>query len=782
MEHNNSLKSLLAPYRALDLTDRNGYFCSKILADLGARIIRLEKPGMERDFWWWAYNRDKELEYLDIEKDKTKVLALAREADFVIESFKPGYLKELGLGYTDLQKVNPGLVLTSITPFGQTGPYKDFKASDLEIMASSGVMYLLGDNDRPPVRIGFPQSFLLASAYAAVGTLIAHHWRLATGEGQHVDTSAQESLFDVLMNAMFFYTWQGMNPVRNGKYRFGVSGGMFLHPLVWKCKDGHVSYLLQAGKLGAHSNSTIARYIDSEGMLTDFLRNVDWDNLVLSDKNPEQMAAFWQPFADFFSRHTTKEIYQISLKERAQIFPVNTVKDSLDDEQLNARDFWQEQTIPELTKKVLLPGSFAKISVQSESSQVPDSTRNEKKPKNLPFDGLKVADFSWVATGPWITRWLAAYGAEVIKIESAHRLDANRIAGPNKDDMPGPNRSAYFLVYNGGKKSATLNLNNPEGRELAKGLVKWADIVVESFAPGQMKKWGLSYDELREINPRMIMLSASMMGATGPHSRQPGLGMLMTSLVGFTSVTGWPDRDPVFIWGAYTDVPTSRIGASVLLSAMDFTQRSGRGCYIDLAQYEASLQFLTPLILEYQITGNLRHRMGNSSAEATPHGVFPCKGDDRWCTISVYSESEWASFCKAIGSPEWARNPKFATFEQRKKNEDELERYISDWTSLYPPEQVMTQLQQSGIHACAVNNCGDLYHDPQLRHRNHFITVNHPEIGDYDYFCPGFRLDKVPITARRDPCLGEHTEQVCKEILGLSDEEYRKYLASGALE
>jgi crotonobetainyl-CoA:carnitine CoA-transferase CaiB-like acyl-CoA transferase len=782
MKKNAGLKSLLSPYTVLDLTETNGYFCGKILGDLGARVIRLEKPGPERDSWWWSYNRDKEVEYLDIEQDKERVLEHAAEVDFIIESFKPGYLDGLGLGYNALSKINPRLILTSITPFGQTGPYKDFKASDLEIMASSGVMYLLGDNDRPPIRIGFPQSYLLTSAFAAVGTLIAHHWRLATGEGQQVDTSAQESLFDVLMNAMFFYTWQGINPERNGKYRYGVSGGMYLHPLVWKCKDGHVSFLLQAGKLGAHSNSTVAKYIEKDGHLTDFLKNVDWDNLVLADKNPEKMEDFWQPFADFFARHTTKEIYQISLKERAQLFPVNTVKDSLEDEQLEARDFWQEETIPELDKTIRLPGPFAKITLSPTSPEEPVKTPNRQNHKGLPFAGLKVADFSWVATGPWITRWLAAYGAEVIKIESANRLDANRIAGPNKDDIPGPNRSAYFLVYNGGKKSITLNLNTPEGRELAKKLVKWADIVVESFAPGQMQKWGLSYDELHEINPRMIMMSASMMGATGPHSKQPGLGMLMTSLVGFTSVTGWADRDPVFIWGAYTDILTSRIGASALLSAMDFARRTGNGCYIDLAQYEASLQFLTPLILEYQTTGNLRHRMGNRSTKATPHGVFPCQGDDRWCTISVYSESEWESFCKAIGNPAWTGDPKFATFEQRKANEVELEKYISEWTAKYPPEKVMAQLQQAGISSCVVNNCGDLYHDPQLRHREHYITVDHPEIGEYDYFCPSFRLSKVPLIAGRDPCLGEHTEQVCKEIIGLSDEEYERFLSSGALE
>ncbi len=779
MSEHSRMNRLLSPFRVLDLTDKKGYFCPKILGDLGAEVIRVERPGTKRDFWWWAYNRDKKLVQLDIEREPKKVLELAREVDFLIESFAPGYLDRLGLGYAALKEVNPRLIVTSITPFGQTGPYRGLQAGDLELMALSGVMYLLGDPDRPPVRLGFPQSYLIASAEAAVGTLIAHHWREITGEGQQVDVSAQESLFAVLMHAPFFWRWEGTIPKRTGRYRLGVTGAMFLHPLIWECKDGHIAYMLMGGKQGAYSNRTIARYIDQEGDLPDPVRQIDWDTLDLAKITPEELAKVWEPFARFFKRHTRQELFQLALKERVQLFPVNTVAEVLEDEQLEARGFWEKRKIPELGRTFRFPGSFARLTF---SPPVRPEDGGLEGGKDLPFEGLKVADFSWVATAPWITGWLASYGAEVIKVESTTRPDATRISGPYKDNQPGLNRSAQFLVWNGGKKSLTLNLNHPDGQKLARRLVAWADVIFESFAPGTMQQWGLSYDELQKVNPQIVMLSASMMGASGPHAAQPGLGLQLTSLAGFTYLTGWPDRDPPFIWGAYTDVLASRLGGAVFLAALDYCRRTGKGCHIDLSQYEASLQFLAPLILEYQATGNHRGRMGNRSPVASPHGVFPCRGEDRWCALSVFTDSEWERLCQAMERPELTQDPRFSTFPQRKENEDELEELISQWTAQLPSEEVMTRLQEVGVRSGVVQDCHDLYHDPQLNHREHFIPVVHPEVGEYDYFCPGFRLEKVPLRADRAPCIGEHNEYVCTQILGLSDEEFIDYLTSGAFE
>ena len=771
----------LSPFRALDLTDEQGYFCTKILCDLGADVIRVERPNVKRDFWWWAYNSKKKLVSLDIEREREKVLDLAREADFLIESFPPGYLDRIGLGYGILKALNPRLIWTSITPFGQTGPYQGYVASDLELMAMSGVMYLIGDPDRPPVRIGFPQAYQIACAEAAVGSLIAHYWRGFTEEGQHVDVSIQESLMAVIMHAPYFWKWDGNKQERTGPYRFGVNGAMYLHPMIWRCKDGHIAFMMQGGMQGAHNNYSLLKHMIVEGDVPDFVREIKWETYELINVPREELSKVWEVFARFFNRHTTREIYQIALKERIQLFPVNTVQDILEDEQLRARRFWQEEKIPGLERTVKAPGPFARISFGPGGRKIGEPEEGRPKAARLPFEGLKVADFSWVAAAPWITQWLAEYGAEVIKVESTTRPDATRYSGPFKDNRRGIDRSCQFLVFNGGKKSITLNLNHPDGREIARRLVAWADVVVESFSPGKMKKWGLGYGALREINPHLIMLSSSMLGATGPHAAQPGLGLQLTSLAGFTYLTGWPDRDPLYIWGAYTDVLASRLGGAVLLAALDHRRRTGKGCDIDVSQFEGGLQFISPLILEYQAIGNLGQRMGNRSPVASPHGVFPCQGKDRWVAISIFDESEWQTFCEAIGHPEWSQDPRFTTFERRKKNEGELEKQIADWTIQFVPEEVMNRLQKAGIRSGAVQDCSDLYRDPQINHRKHFVPVVHPEVGEYDYFCSGFRLEKIPPVIHYAPCIGEHNKWVYQQLIGMSGEELATYLNSGAL-
>jgi len=771
----------LSPFRALDLTDEQGYFCTKILCDLGADVIRVERPDVKRDFWWWAYNSEKKLIHLDVEKEREKVIELAREVDFLVESFPPGTLDRLGLGYSRLKSINPRLIVTSITPFGQTGPYGGYLASDLELMAMSGVMYVLGDPDRPPVRIGFPQAYLIASAEAAVGSLIAHAWREMTGEGQKVDVSAQESLITVIMHAPYFWKWEQNRQKRTGPYRFGVNGAMFLHPMIWKCRDGHISYMLQGGMQGAHSNRGLLKHMELEGDVPDFVREIKWETYELIKTAREELARVWEPFARFFNRHTTREIYQIALKERVQLFPANTARDILEDEQLHARGFWQEQKIPGLDKELKVPGPFARISFPPDGGKVWKGEEEKENQTGLPFEGVKVADFSWVAAAPWITQWLAQYGAEVIKVETNTRPDATRYSGPFKESRRGIDRSSQFLVFNGSKKSITLNLNHPEGRKVARRLVAWADVVVESFSPGKMKEWGLGYEELQEINPRMIMLSSSMMGATGPYAAQPGLGLQLTSLAGFTYVTGWPDRDPVYIWGAYTDVLASRLGGAVMFAALDHRRRTGQGCYIDVSQFEGSLHFISPLLLEYQATGDLGQRKGNRSPIASPHGVFPCQGEDRWVAISIWNDSEWQTFCETLGKPGWSQDPKFAVFEGRKKNEDELEKHIAAWTIQFTSEEVMNRLQKAGLRSGAVQDCSDLYRDPQIRHRKHFVPVVHPEVGEYDYFCSGFRLEKIPMVVKHAPCMGEHNEYVYKQVMGMGDEEFAAYLHSGVL-
>lgn len=398
-----------------------------------------------------------------------------------------------------------------------------------------------------------------------------------------------------------------------------------------------------------------------------------------------------------------------------------------------------------------------------------------------PFEGIKVLDFSWLATGPLIATYLADYGAEVIKIESSARPDPWRFFPPFKDRVFGMNRSVGFGFYNRNKYGINLNLGHPMGAEVAKRLVAWADIMIESFTPGTTEKWGLSYSDVVKVKPDIIMLSTNMQGHSGPRATAPGLGLQLSALCGFSNLTGWPDRDPQQPL-AYTDLIAAIFGAASLLAALDYRRRTGKGQYLDISQYEASLQFLAPVFLDYDVNKREAVRAGNRCNYAAPHGVYQCKGEDRWCALAVFTDEEWYSLCRAMGDPLWSQDVRFSTLRNRRQHEEELNRLIEAWTINLSAEDVMSLLQSKGVAAGVVENGEDLFNDPQMKYRGHFWTFNHPEMGPYRCDEFPFRMSKTPAMAQRPvPCLGEHNDFVYTKLLGMSDKEIVKLVELGVI-
>jgi len=400
---------------------------------------------------------------------------------------------------------------------------------------------------------------------------------------------------------------------------------------------------------------------------------------------------------------------------------------------------------------------------------------------NKALEGIKVADFSWGVAGPLTTKYLADYGATVVKVESSHYPDFLRASGPFKDGVAGADRAGYFAFFNPNKYSMSLRLDMPKGVEIARKLINWADVMVESFAPGTMARRGLGYEDVKKVKPEIIMLSSSGQGQTGPSAGTPIAGNWLVALSGFTWFSGWPDRGPVQPFGAYNDFIAPRFGVVAILAALRYKRRTGRGQYIDLSQLETGIQFLMPSILDYTVNGRVGERIGNASPCAAPHGVYPCLGD-RWCAIAVYSEEEWQAFCDVIGNPPWSKEPKFDTLRNRKQNEDELNKFVSNWTIKFTPEEVMKSLQEAGVSAGVVASSKDVFEDPQLRHRNHFWTLKHGGIGEYDHLGQAAIVSRTPAQPRMPaPCLGEHTEYVCRQLLNMSDEEFIGLLSDGVL-
>jgi len=397
--------------------------------------------------------------------------------------------------------------------------------------------------------------------------------------------------------------------------------------------------------------------------------------------------------------------------------------------------------------------------------------------------GLKVVEFAVYAAGPMVGKHLGEHGATVIRVESRSRPDGFRVHyPPYKDNVPGLNRTGSFALFNDSKLGITLNLKAPRGREIAHRLVRWADVLIENFVPGVMERNGLDYSTCAALNPGLIYLSSCNMGQTGPKAHQRGFGSQLTSQSGFTYLTGYPDGDPMLLFGPYIDFIAVGFGLIAVLAALDYRRRTGRGVYIDLAQYEAGLQFIIPALLDYEVNGRVMTRLGNRSPHAAPHGVYPCRGDDRWCAIAVCSEDEWRALCRAVGHPEWAEDPRFRSLEARKAHEDELDALLSRWTAERTPREVMEVLQGAGVRAGAVNRLSDLFSDPQLLYRRVWRELPHAELGTFHYEAPPFILSETPAELRPSPLLGEHNLLVYRDILGCSEEEVHALVAEGVIE
>ena len=373
---------MLSDYRILDLADDKGVYCAKVLADLGADVIKIEPPGgdpsrsigpfykdipdPEKSLYWWAYNTSKRGITLSIETADGKDIfqKLVKTADVVVESFPPGYMDSLGLGYSALSEINPGVIMTSITPFGQTGPYKDWKAPDLVGCALSGQAFVTGDDDRPPCRIGFPQAYLHAGNHAATGTLAALYYREFSGEGQHVDVSMQEAVVWTLMNVIQFWDLMRFNMFRGGATRMM---GTPRCRVAFPCKDGHVAFLIGGGQLASISMPPIVKWMAEEGMLGAFEDKKDWEAKDWSEKvdawalTQEQVDAWENSLIDFFANKTKAELYEQALKRRIILYPCSTTKDMVENIQLKERGFYVDVEHPELGETITYVGAPYKM-------------------------------------------------------------------------------------------------------------------------------------------------------------------------------------------------------------------------------------------------------------------------------------------------------------------------------------------------------------------------------------------------------------------------------------
>ncbi len=817
----------LSGIRVLDLTTARCEIGGRILADLGAEVLKIEPPegcdarrmppfedGREGEpdgsLYWAAYGASKRSVVLDLASDEGRagLRALAEGADVLLESFAPGQLAAIGLGYEDLHALNPALVYASITPFGQTGPDAQSPATELTIEAAGGLLSLQGDGDRPPVPVGYPQAGLHGGAQAAADAVVALVERDRSGRGQHLDISMQACMVWTMMDASGYPPNEGGDKPGYGDDRAEPRpphpSGLHL-PRVVAAADGHVITTMGVNLPQRIAlNETIAWMKEAGVEFPERLQAIDWERWHEQFADPSAVPAETLALIDeavllaveFIGTRPKRELNERAVASGALIAPIMTAADLLADPQLAYRDYWREvvgrphpgpfakpsrtplrspQPTPALGEANSLLGESRRPApaVRAEASAAPTRTRA--------FEGLKVADFSWVGVGPLLGKALADHGATVVRVETAKRIDTLRGMGPFKDGVRDVNRAQFFANFNSSKLGMTLDLSSEGGRSAAHRLAAWADVVLESFTPGTMERHGLGWEALSESRDDLLMVRTCLRGQTGPEAALTGFGSQGAALAGLHGVTGWPDRPPDGPYGAYTDFINPRFGLALIAAALRERARSGRGQLLDISQVEVGIHFLAPLVLDYAVNGRVAPPAGHDSRTACPHGVYRVAGAERYIAIACETAEQWRAL-RDLGGLEGFDSAEFERYAGRHAARDRIDEALRAWCAGQDGHALAARLKAAGVPASAVLRASDLHRDAQLARRGFFVTLDHPEMGPTPYDGLATSYSETPGTPRKPaPLLGEDTHYVLTELLGHSAEEVAILAASGAL-
>jgi crotonobetainyl-CoA:carnitine CoA-transferase CaiB-like acyl-CoA transferase len=763
---------MLSAYRVVDLTDHRGLMAGFILASLGAEVIAVEPPGgnparfRDDGLAWWAYSRGKASVVCE---SRDELVELVRGADVLIE-MEPAFSDD------ELAAINPSLVHVTISAFGSGGPKAEWVASDLTVMASGCALALTGDSDRAPVRTTVPQAWLHAGAEAADGALLALLERARSGLGQRVDVSAQQATMQAGI--------PGVLMVPNDNPALGrTAGGLLYGPVhlqfVYPALDGYVSITFLFGDTIGPYTRRLMKWVCEEGHCKEAMRDWDWDGfglrIITTEEGPAELEAAKEAITRFTSSKTKAELFAEAQRRQILLAPVTTPAELVADDHLRQREYWDVvdgRTCPGpwvKSSECPLPTLAAPPEVGQDTERVVAAPpRQPAVPvapsggSGLPLAGVNVLDLSWVYAGPLMTRVLADFGATVVKVEGPARPDASRGGGGGVRGDLSPECSIQYAHFNCGKLGLALDLNNADGRAVLVDLVRWADVLVESYTPGVMAAWGLGYETLREINPQLVMMSTSLMGQTGPLATFAGFGNLAAAIAGFYELTGWPDRSPAGPFLAYTDYVAPRFSVAAVLAALDWRRRNGRGQHLDFSQAEAAIHFLASAILDHTVNGAHPTRIGNTDRFLHPHGVYPCAGDDRWVAIACETDEQREALAAELGGI----------------SDDD----INAWTATRNVAEVEKALQARGVPVHGVQNSAECWTDPQLQHRNHYLTVAHPVHETCVVEGPRVLLSRTPgVVHRTGPMLGEHTDLVLRQMLGYDDDRVADLAIAGAL-
>lgn len=797
------MTAALEGLRVLDLTEPEGHLCGRLLADLGAEVIKIEpprgdaarhmgpfkgdSPDPEASLPFCYLNTNKKSVVIDpsTTKGRDELKALFLTSDAIIETFPPGTLEEWNLDYPTLQKDNPGLVMASITGFGLSGPYSQFKAPSIVCAAMGGVMYLCGSPDKPPLAEPNDQPYHLASAFAALGVLLALRHRDATGLGQRVEVSCQE-VQAAEQHVIVNYS-ANANVLKRAGSRTPIGGGMPYG--VYPAKDGFCHLVVIST---AHWRSFV-EWMGSPDALTDPI----WDNRHTRIANGDLIEHLTTQFtrelpkADLFSQGQARHVTAA---------PINRPDEFVQDPHTLDRETFQIVHHPAIGEcklvrspfrlsatpaKVLRPapalGQHTREILDGVGETLPRRQAGRPSNSSLPLSGIRVLDFSQAIAGPVLTQHLASFGAEVIKIESQAHQQRGRVS-EGMDPRILLQQRVTFADINRNKRSITVNLSTEEGRRLIRRLVPHCDVVVENFSPRVMDRWNLGYEELRKLRQDIIMARLPGFGLSGPYRDYVGLAAVAMGITGMYHQWSYADDSepagpPVWV----PDYLSAAFGGVALMAALRHRDRTGEGQLIELSQVDATAFGMGTTYLDYFVNGRVATPTGNSHPHHAPHGAYRCRSEDEWCVIAVRNQEEWRALSQTIGSPDWTGDSRFSTVEGRLAHRDELDQRVEEWTRYYSPHQVMDALQRAGVPAGIVQDGGILFRDRHLRERGFITTVDHPDTGPIEYPGPPVRLWETPGRLDWWHNMGQDNAYVFGTLLDMSPEEISTLQGSGVL-
>ncbi len=848
----------LGGIRVLEVGAELTEYAGKVLAGLGADVVRVEplggevsrtygpfyrdEPHPDRSLYFWHYNVGKRSMVVDLDSQagQAEFRRLAEVADVVLDGRSAGYFQSRGIDYERLTATNPSLVWSRISPFGDDGPWAGYAASDLIHLALGGVMMNCGYDpdpsgtyETPPIAPQLWQAYHIAGEMAVISILGALNFRITRGGGQYITTSVHEAVSKNTESDLPDWVFLAQTHRRLTCRHSMVSATA---PALSGTKDGRYLMPYRTYLGGAAVNA----WQGTIQLLSDFGMQEDLEDPKYESYAPEN-AEHLEVLSDKLIQRLLfdRELWRDAQKYGLPWAPIRRPEENIADEHWQLRGTFMEVEHPELDETFTYVGAkWRTEEVEWRTGPRPplvgehnDAVRAEwaaqrepharwnvagraaedplLSPHGKPFalSDVLVVDLSWLLASAGAGRYLAAMGAEVIKVEHESRPDSmrgglascppggraarDRATGP----LPTPprhglNRSGAFMEINAGKQSLSLNLKHPSGKEVLEDLIRRADMVVEGFSPGTMERMGLGYERLKELNPSIIYVQQSGFGEYGTYGRMRAYGPTAAATAGISELSGLPEPfPPAGIGYSYLDWFGAYNMAQAMLAALYRRNATGLGCHIDASQGEIGIYLTSTATLDYSVNRRRWSRYGNASPykHAAPHGAYRTKGDDRWIAIAAFTEDEWSSTARILGLDAAAGDPRFGTLESRVQHQDLLDALVTEQTQRWDGFELMAALQAAGVPAGVCQTAQDRYEtDPQLRHLNWLVELDQTEIGRWPVKEHPGQLSETPtyIGGRHDhsgPNHGEHTDEVLSDILGMAESEIQKLREIGAV-